>query len=124
MMRLIAIAAVDICSASLQTQKPATPDLDSVFEQLESWRTKYSCRKSRGGSSIKQPAGYQRGPPPIVYSGGYDLKSVLRAWIDAESGVLWRAEVRMRRFNNPDTSRVRVEFALDKGRGVIVPPPR
>jgi hypothetical protein len=61
------------------------------------------------------------GPPPIVYSGGYDLKSQVRAWVEVGNGVLWRAEVRLKRFNDPETSRLRVEFAFDKGLGVMVP---
>jgi len=73
------------------------------------------------GHAVNVVALEEIGPPPIVYSGGYDLKSLVRAWVDAESGVLWRAEVRMRRFNNPETSRLRVEFALDKGLDVMVP---
>lgn len=62
------------------------------------------------------------GPPPIIYNGGYNLQTMVRAWIDAESGALWRAEVRMKRFGSREMpSRLRVEFAVDKGLAIMVP---
>ena len=85
------------------------------------YTSKLDGRERVRGHAVDVVALEEIGPPPIVYSGGHDLKSMLRAWIDADSGVLWRAEVRLRRFKNPETSRLRVEFALDKGLDVIVP---
>lgn len=64
------------------------------------------------------------GPPPIVFNNGHggDIQTTVRGWIDAESGALWRAEVRMKRFNtNATRSKLRVEFAVDKGLGIMVP---
>ncbi|MFA5911018.1 MAG: hypothetical protein WC815_19755 [Vicinamibacterales bacterium] len=62
------------------------------------------------------------GPPPIVYNGGYDLQSRLRAWIDAQTGALWRAEVVMKgKAETRKPSKVRVEFAEDRNLKVLVP---
>ncbi len=83
--------------------------------------TRLDGRERVRGRAVDVVALEEIGPPPIVYSGGHDLKSSLRAWIDAESGVLWRGEVRLRRFNVPEASRLRVEFARDKGLDIIVP---
>lgn len=85
------------------------------------YATKLDGRERVRGHAVNVVALEEIGAPPIVYSGAVDLQSMLRAWIDAESGVLWRAEVRMRRSNNPETARLRVEFALDKGLAIMVP---
>lgn len=69
------------------------------------YRHRYASRLDRRervrGHAVDVVALEEIGPPPIVYSGGHDLQSMVRAWIDTESGALWRAEVRMKRFNNP-----------------------
>jgi hypothetical protein len=84
------------------------------------YTSKLDGRERVRGRAVDVVALEEIGPPPIVYSGGYDLRCLGRAWIDTQSGVLWRAEVRLKRFNN-EASRLRVEFALDKGIDVIVP---
>ena len=62
------------------------------------------------------------GPPPIVYNGGYELQSHVRAWIDVQTGALWRAEVVLKGNNERrEPSKVRVEFALAPQLQVIVP---
>lgn len=62
------------------------------------------------------------GPTPIIYNGGYPLPSRMRAWIDARTGALWRAEVVLRRPNDGrKPSKIRVEFAVDPKLQVIVP---
>jgi hypothetical protein len=62
------------------------------------------------------------GQVPIIYNGGYPLQSRVRAWIDAESGVVWRAEVVMRsKSENRKPAKIRVEFALEPQLQVIVP---
>jgi len=59
---------------------------------------------------------------PIVYNEGPPIRSEVRAWIDAESGALWRAEVTLRvtgdRRNPPW---LRVDFARDRAVNLIVP---
>lgn len=62
------------------------------------------------------------GPPPIVYNGGYDLQSRVRAWIDARTGALWRAEVVMKgQAEILRPSKIRVEFAEDRNLQILVP---
>ena len=84
------------------------------------YTSKLDGRERVRGRAVDVMALEEIGPPPIIYSGGQDLRSLVRAWIDTESGALWRAEVLLKRFNN-DASRLRVEFARDKGLDVIVP---
>jgi len=82
---------------------------------------KLDGRERVRGHAVNVIALVEFGPPPrIVYSGGHDLRSMVRAWIDTQSGAVWPAEVRLKRFNN-ETSRLRVEFVRDKGLDVIVP---
>ena len=84
--------------------------------------TKLDGRARVRGHSVYVVTLAELGPPPIVYSGGYDLLSTVRAWIDAESGALWRAEVQLKQFKNTTwPSRLRVEFAVDKGLEIMVP---
>ena len=74
------------------------------------------------GHAVNVIALVEFGPPPrIVYSGGYDLQSRVRAWVEVDTGVLWRAEVRFNHVNAAEISRLRVEFVLDKGLNVMVP---
>ncbi len=74
------------------------------------------------GRAVNVIALEEFGPPPrIVYSGGYDLQSRVRAWVEVDTGVLWRAEVRIKHVNAAEISRLRVEFTLDKGLAVMVP---
>ena len=62
------------------------------------------------------------GPPPIVFNDGLNLQSLVRAWIDADTGALWRAEVRMRQHNDREiSSKLRVEFAYDRTLDMFVP---
>jgi hypothetical protein len=62
------------------------------------------------------------GPVPIIYNSGYPLQSQMRAWVDAQTGALWRAEVVMRRpKDRQKPSKIRVEFALEPKLQVIVP---
>lgn len=62
------------------------------------------------------------GTPNIIYYGGLDLPSRVRAWVDPEAGTLWRAEVRLTPrtpVNRPPL--LRVEFAEDRALGIMVP---
>jgi hypothetical protein len=61
------------------------------------------------------------GPEPIIYNGGYPLQCRLRAWVDVETGALWRAEVVMRRDGERSKPKIRVDFALEPKLQVIVP---
>jgi hypothetical protein len=62
------------------------------------------------------------GEVPIIYSGGQELQSHMRAWIDAATGAVWRAEVVMRgQDKGRKASKIRVEFALEPKLQVIVP---
>jgi hypothetical protein len=62
------------------------------------------------------------GSVPIIYNGGLELQSRIRAWIDAGTGAVWRAEVVMRsKDERRNPSRVKVEFAVDPTLQTIVP---
>jgi hypothetical protein len=86
------------------------------------YQTALDGRERVRGHAVYVVALEEIGPPPIVYNGGYNLQTTVRAWIDAESGALWRAEVRMKRFDSKEMpSILRVEFAIDKGLQIMVP---
>jgi hypothetical protein len=64
----------------------------------------------------------EQGSKPIIYTAGHELHSRIRAWIDARTGAVWRAEVVMQgKDRRPGPSKIRVEFALDPKLQVIVP---
>ena len=62
------------------------------------------------------------GDSPIVYNEGRQLKTRVRAWIDVESGALWRAEIELKvPGDNRNPTWLRVDFALDKALQIMVP---
>jgi hypothetical protein len=62
------------------------------------------------------------GEEPIVYNEGRQMKTRVRAWIDSQSGALWRAEVEMRvPGDNRNPAWLRVDFAVDKALQIMVP---
>jgi len=62
------------------------------------------------------------GSASIIYTGGYEMQSRMRAWIDSGTGAVWRAEVVMRGLDKGrKASKIRVEFALEPKLQIIVP---
>jgi hypothetical protein len=62
------------------------------------------------------------GETPIVYNEGRQLQTRVRAWIDAGSGALWRAEVELKvPGDNRNPTWLRVDFALDRELLIMVP---
>jgi hypothetical protein len=61
--------------------------------------------------------------PTIVNFGELgDLQSHVRAWVDVDSGALWRAEVRLKpQVATSMQPLIRVEFRRDKALGILVP---
>lgn len=86
------------------------------------FEVKFAGKEKLRGRSVNVIDLIELGPEPIIYNGGYPLQSRLRAWVDAGTGALWRAEVVMRRQNDgPKPTKIRVEFALEPKLQVIVP---
>ena len=115
-------------SSKYNLGNPRTVNMPNLPLELlnRRYRHRYETRlDGRGrvrGHAVNVVVLAEIGPPPIVYNGGYNLQTTVRAWIDAESGALWRAEVRMKRFDSKEIpSRLRVEFAVDKGLAILVP---
>lgn len=86
------------------------------------YSTSFDRRDRVRGHAVDVVELTELGPPPIVFNGRYDLQTTVRGWIDAGSGALWRAEVRLKSFNGSETpAKLRVEFAIDKGLQIMVP---
>lgn len=62
------------------------------------------------------------GSESIIYTGGYEMRSQMRAWIDAGTGAVWRAEVVMKGVDKGrNASKIKVEFAIEPKLQIIVP---
>lgn len=86
------------------------------------FEVKFAGKEKLRGRSVNLIDLIELGPVPIIYNGGYPLQSRLRAWVDAGTGALWRAEVVMRReIDGRRPTKLRVEFALEPKLQVIVP---
>ena len=50
------------------------------------------------------------------------MHSIVHAWVDAESGALWRAEITLKvSGDNRTPTWLRIDFARDAALGVVVP---
>ena len=59
---------------------------------------------------------------PIIYNEGRQMQTTVHAWIDAETGALWRAEVELRvPGDNRNPAWLRVDFAEEKTLKILVP---
>lgn len=79
-------------------------------------------REKVRGHATARLAFTEIGTPNIIYYGGLDLPSRVRAWVDVDTGTLWRAEVRLMPrtpVNRPPL--LKVEFAEDRALGLVVP---
>lgn len=115
-------------SAKYNLGNPRTTNMPNL--PLELLSRKYRHRYETSHKGISKLHGHateevelvEIGEKPIIYNEGRQLKTRVRAWIDASSGAVWRAEVEMR---VPGDSRnptwLRVDFARDKGLQFMVP---
>lgn len=82
----------------------------------------YRGRSRLQGRATDEVELVEIGARPIVYNEGRQLKTRVRAWVDVESGALWRAEVELKvPGDNRNPTWLRVDFAFDKTLQVMVP---
>lgn len=115
-------------SAKYNVGNPRTINMPNLPLELLSRRHRHRYDASYGGRSRMRDRAVDEVElrelvgTPIVYNEGPPIRSEVRAWIDAESGALWRAEVTLRvtgdRRNPPW---LRVDFARDQAMNLIVP---
>lgn len=107
---------------------PRTVNMPTLPLELLSERYRHRFEITRAGTGKVRGRPVQivdfseLGEEPIIYNGGYELQSRIRAWIDAGTGAVWRAEVVLRTRNERrDPSKIKVEFVLEPKLQVIVP---
>jgi hypothetical protein len=86
------------------------------------YETKHEGRSRMRGHATDTVGLTEIGGEPIVYNDGRQMQSHVRAWVDATSGALWRAEVELKvpgDYRNPTW--LRVDFAEDKTLKMLVP---
>ncbi len=115
-------------SAKYNLGNPRTINMPNLPLELVSrkYRARYDARlagRSRlSNRAVDEVELTEVGDPPIIYNEGRQMQSRVRAWVDAESGALWRAEVTLR---VPGDSRnptwLRVDFELETTLQIMVP---
>lgn len=115
-------------SAKYNLGNPRTINMPNLPLELLSrkYRARYDARlasRSRVRDRIVDEVELiEEGDPPIIYNEGRQMQSRVRAWVDAESGALWRAEVTLRvPGDNRNPTWLRVDFALEKTLQIMVP---
>ena len=115
-------------SAKYNLGNPRTINMPNLPLELLSrkyrhrYETIHKGRSKLRGHATDEVELMEIGEDPIVYNEGRLMKTRVRAWVDAGSGALWRAEVELRvpgDHRNPTW--LRVDFALDKALQIIVP---
>ena len=115
-------------SAKSNLGNPRTTNMPNLPLELLSkkYRHRYEVvhkgRSNMHGHAVNEVELSELGAEPIVFNEGRQMKTRLRAWIDARSGALWRAEVEMRvPGDNRNPAWLRVDFAVDKALQIMVP---
>ena len=115
-------------SAKYNLGNPRTTNMPNLPLELLSkkYRHRYEVvhegRSNMHGHAVNEVELSELGAEPIVFNEGRQMKTRLRAWIDARSGALWRAEVEMRvPGDNRNPAWLRVDFAVDKALQIMVP---
>ena len=115
-------------SAKYNLGNPRTTNMPNLPLELLSrkYRHRYEVshkgRSTMHGRAADEIELLEIGEEPIVYNEGRQMKTRVRAWIDSQSGALWRAEVEMRvPGDNRNPAWLRVDFAVDKALQIMVP---
>ncbi len=115
-------------SAKYNLGNPRTINMPNLPLELLSRKYRHRYQVSRHGRSRARDRAVEEielseiGETPIIYNEGPRMHSTVRAWIDAETGTLWRAEVTLKApGDRRNPTWLRIDFARDAVLNVVVP---